>query len=91
MCCEFSDLKKLARLKQQILESGYPTHTYTNPSMMQEKLETDLERYIEEHYPKGSELSPLESERFRQVIFHLLETNSLERFLQGSDSGLSRK
>lgn len=40
-----------------------------NPTMMRELLEVDLENYINVQFPAGSELSPLESERFRQSSF----------------------
>jgi hypothetical protein len=68
--------QKLTKLKEDLSDSGYPNRPYPNPGQMAEQLMQDLEYYINQNYPKGSELSPLESERFRQNAYSKALTKS---------------
>ncbi len=42
---------------------------YGTPHDITEQLSKDLESFLEANFPKGSELSPLLSERFRHTTF----------------------
>lgn len=62
-------------MKKEITDSGFPTELYNKPNELEESIYQDLSSHIFQCYPKGSDLSPLESERFR----HTSLSKKLER------------
>eukprot|EP01114_Cavostelium_apophysatum_P020769 TRINITY_DN704_c1_g1_i1.p1 TRINITY_DN704_c1_g1~~TRINITY_DN704_c1_g1_i1.p1 ORF type:complete len:1493 (-),score=434.68 TRINITY_DN704_c1_g1_i1:288-4766(-) len=60
---------KLGQLKEDIIASPYPYREFADHQKLEDLLYEDLAFYINQNYPKGSELSPLENERFRHTAF----------------------
>jgi len=61
---------KLAALKKRIKESGLPIReNYSNPETVGKLILEDLWHAIDEEYPKGSELTPLDQEAAEHEAF----------------------
>jgi tetratricopeptide (TPR) repeat protein len=88
---------KLSKLKGDITSSGLPVSEYARPELVAEKIGADLAALVEALFPKGSELSPLQSERFRQAAFakqlrriYLASPEysaELDKYVNGANSG----
>mmetsp|Transcript_24246 Transcript_24246/g.26929 ORF Transcript_24246/g.26929 Transcript_24246/m.26929 type:complete len:1179 (+) Transcript_24246:885-4421(+) len=66
---------KLDELKQTIQSSPFPCVGYNRPSHLAELVHKELEYYLNQMYPEGTELAPLQKERFRHVSFCKRLTN----------------
>jgi tetratricopeptide (TPR) repeat protein len=63
------ELEKLHGLKAEIEKSKYPSRIYNRPSSLEEFILEDVNEFIDRKHPKGSQLSPLDSERFRHSSY----------------------
>ncbi|KAL6043085.1 actin [Balamuthia mandrillaris] len=61
--------EKLTQLKLEITQSEFPTKTYKRPSQMADFFYEDILEHIEELYPQGSKLGPLEGARFQNDVY----------------------
>eukprot|EP00026_Physarum_polycephalum_P000414 Phypoly_transcript_00415.p1 GENE.Phypoly_transcript_00415~~Phypoly_transcript_00415.p1 ORF type:complete len:1535 (+),score=349.28 Phypoly_transcript_00415:114-4718(+) len=63
------ELEKLNSLKADIENSKYPSRIYNRPNSLEEFILEDVNEYIDQKHPKGSQLNPLDSERFRHASY----------------------
>lgn len=63
------DLSRQQDLKRRIRQSGYPVVAYPNPEYLAKKLERDLWRLLDSHFPTSSVPDAFERERLRHEAY----------------------
>lgn len=76
------DLKRQQELKQRIRESGYPVVAYPSPNHLAKKLERDLWRMLDSHFPASSVPDAFERECSKHEAYALPR----RRLYLGADS-----
>ena len=93
MPCSTEEATRQRKLKDFVLNSGFPVVEYAHPQELAERLLQDLWNVFDEAYPASSVPAPLERERLRHEAYAALRRRLYlggERYIDQLNGALSR-